>query len=780
MRSEMLLANRRMQPLIDHLRCVGEVGRAMAQAAGLDKKLQNDVLCAGYGHDLGKVVSWYQDWLEHGAHEDADEDKPRHHEISWAYLAQRFTLSGVVLNAIYWHHAKPLDKNGKSFLSDQTILANVDVVDDAAIAAVFERLPWPPGLLAAKPQMDETPNNVPPLFFDEPRPGCYVPSGKPDPQSNAISKINARLLAVRTCLISADWLVSSLESDEFRSLAEGRTNADQLVTAQMGQACVCEPVRPEKYDPVRFRIQQQCAMRAANEKTVVVRAPAGFGKTVIGLLWGLRKMQRVLWVCPRNAIAEAVYRNAEREVAALGLDVTMELHLSGERLDNKGNAPEFASDIVVTNIDTILSPMVVNRKAARLFTVLSSAIVFDEFHEFATEQPLFAAFVTLMRARHYLCNHVSTLLLSATPSCISTLWDCEDKITTVLPDADNHYPPAHNGAYKTSFAKDMPEPPPGSLTVFNAVKSCQIAYSEGDYDHIVHSRYTEADREQIMNAVFTEFGKDGQGIKDGRKVVSALVLQAAMDISFRHLRESICSPEFTLQRIGRCDRWGNYNPDCPTILLCDVDNGNERAAIATCYKTELRKLWRDFLEKEFDTPRSVTLEDLYSLYNRFCVEHREAIINHLASCFAEGIKLLTDYGPVKYKGFADNGKTPTTRGRNLRNPYGSYFFSVPLTGGGWLGRDDVMNEEPRALDKILERALKARDTGEIRGMGGFVKELHDAGFNRYMPFVKGRRETPPAGSQKWKKIARSMETPLPDFTREYDPELGLIERRNQA
>jgi hypothetical protein len=41
------------------------------------------------------------------------------------------------------------------------------------------------------------------------------------------------------------------------------------------------------------------------------------------------------------------------------------------------------------------------------------------------------------------------------------------------------------------------------------------------------------------------------------QILLYILLQASLDISFNDLYEDILSPQSTLQRIGRCDRFGN-------------------------------------------------------------------------------------------------------------------------------------------------------------------------------------------------------------------------------
>lgn len=754
-------ANSGGQPLVEHSMLVARVGREMGRQAGLAEDILRQIECAGLSHDLGKAVGYFQDYLDGEGEDSAATEKPRHHEISWAFLAARLSSGNFnepIFNAVYWHHARPVDEKGDHLESRDAILPRVSR-DIKRLDALYEALRIS-DKFDGRGEPQERDVEVPALVWK-------------DGAGDTIA--NAKMLTIRTFLIAADRCVSGLTPEQFSGLLGGRIVLADFVAQLIGGGARIEAACPDGYNAARFTEQNACARRAATERTVVVRAPAGFGKTMVGILWGLALGRRVLWVCPRNVVAEAVFDNAQREIEALKLPVSMELHLSGERRKSIGLAPEFGSDVVVTNIDSVLSPMVDNRTAGRLFTVLASAVVFDEYHEFATDQPLFAAFVTMMRARHRLCLNSKTLLLSATPSCLHILWENEGNLTSMLPDERSHYPAAHAGRYRIFMAEELPSPVPGALTVVNSVSKCQSLYLRDGYNHIVHSKFTDTDRAEKVASLFMDFGKGGEGVAAGRTAVSSLVVQAAMDVSFKHLSENVCSPEFTLQRIGRCDRWGTFQDANPTITLVCEDAANEDAAIRTVFNAKISGLWRRFLRDEIGQGKEMNLAALYAMYNRFCEAHRDEIRGYLLNCYSEGLEWLVGFAPVKFKGKA--AEASSRRGRSLRNPLGSYFFSVCKTSGGWLDPDDVM-DEGRELKARFERPGIQRELLNGSRMRPCVKGLYDAGYMRYRRYLK--RATLPGTVKHWFRLARSAETPLPDFTREYDNRVGLKERNGRV
>lgn len=777
-----LLANSKGQTLREHSLLVGSLARAMAVRCGLTGasliRLTSgiqilDVLeVLGWGHDLGKATPHFQKALGSPSDEFPeanDGDRPFHHEISWAYLADRFDVvshNKWLLNAIYWHHARPVAPNGDFLTSKDEILSKLSQKEKQALDAFAGGFDWKKGFRTDCPPCGDI--ELPDLFAKD---------GGGNNDENAI------LHVLRSILVAADRLVSSLEQDEFLSFANGTNSIEKLVDRASPPISLGGYAEPGAYDSVRFERQRDIALEASRSKTSCVRAPAGFGKTMLGLLWAAAARQSVLWVAPRNIVAEAVYLNACKELDALGMSASIELYLTGERQAARGDAPEFGSDIIVTNIDSVLNPMVDNRTAGRLFRTLGSAMVLDEFHELVGDSPLFAAFVTLMRARHRICGiETKTLLLSATPSAASSAWDAKGNETAQLPSPTSHYPPAHTGKYRI-FWEDSVEPATnrtGRLSIFNAVARSQAAFATGEYHCLAHSKFTPTDRRRIFDSILQDFGKGGTGVAEGKNVAAALVIQAAMDVSFLHLDERICSPDFTLQRIGRIDRWGHLQSLDPSICLSVDPSPNDQAATRVLYHPALREKWIAALRLAFHEPRSAGLAELYEIYNRFHSEHREEICDYILASYKQGMEALIDYGPVKPRNPApEPAEDEATRGRSkksLRNPMSSWFFSVRRKAdGAWLGPEELMDEGIE-LKARFQRGSNEKGLLDSSRMLKFLKDLHLAGFTRYRRYLKGKGAFPDS-SKKWFTLARNAETPLPDFTRTYDPHYGLQENQ---
>ena len=766
-----MLANSLGQDLEKHLVAVSKVSKAMAEHLGVLPSLVKEAEIAGLLHDIGKAIIPFQNYIKKAKTDDDEiHGSSFHHEVSWAFLIHKMNrdVHGNILSAVYWHHAQPIDKDNKFEPKgdNETILNGIDLnpVED-----MFNALVTKYGISFTSSAVNQP----------VPIPEFFLPDGTGDNNSNA------ERLVVRGCVISADRCVSGLSPEEVSDIADGTHNSASLVRALISGNVGCYKT-PSGYDIKRFTTQEKCAQDSynSNKSVVQVRATAGYGKTIIGLLWGSMHGKKIIWVCPRNVVAKAVYDNILKEMSALGITCTVELYLTGKRescnFDAKSAIPEFNSDIVVTNIDNLLAPMISNRVSERLFSIMGGVVVFDEYHEFVGEAPLFAAFITLMRVRSRLSSTARSLLLSATPTNMHILWDSSTVKTLMLPNALEHYPAAHNLPYNIEFSESLPPNlEPGSLTVLNSIKNSQKTYLGMGADYLVHSKYTDQDRKIIMSTITSEFGPKGTGVVKGRTVISAPVIQAAMDISFKDLTDSVISPEASLQRIGRCDRWGTLrNGKTPLIRFMNLMDPNgknedksEAAVIKTIYSSIPRQLWLFFLRSNLNGVKSITLDELYKLYNRFYIQNGSAIINFLKKCYKTGLSDLQDYYPTKVICRKNNGKK--TGSRSLRSPDGSYFITVKTSKGSWLTPQEAMSEGKMDLWNRYtggNSGAFAYKLNKLRTMEVIIKKLIGLGYTKYQVVLNKKRI--PKNLQAWLKLAKDPETPLPDVSRVYDTKGG--------
>lgn len=756
------------QDLIKHLHGTMLMAMHCAKQMGVtDSDVINIIGLAAFLHDVGKCTTYFQNVTLQNDYTKENISKyyktfgteyPRHNEISWLYAIQhsKKLFKKIGVQAIYWHHGTYLKPNDildeAKPRTTNSIINELNSFGTEELSIVFKTID---NIINSF----EFPFNVSKYFDLE-----------TDDESRAISRLfvddingddisNAQRFIIRDCLIFADHLVSKLTCEELDDLIQNvekyypETNNIQYMDFEC----------PTGYDSKRFNIQKSIVEDC--DRTTVVKAPAGFGKSLIGLMWGAKQNGQIYWVCPRNSVAIGVFNNLVNEIEKFNLNISIELFLTSERKDER-NGKDIRPghcDIVVTNIDNLLSPMVSQKAADRLFDITVRGIVFDEFHEFLSEEAYFGAFLVYMKARNLIAKNCKTLLLSATPSIYHKFWDGEEK-TKILPNKDEHYPAQHQELYQINIGDSfVNDPNTGSLTMYSSVRNVQKAFREGGYTHIAHSLFTSQDEEQNFNTIINLFGKNGN--KHGT-VVSAPILQAALDISFTGLSKTIESPESDIQTIGRINRWGEQQGICNLNFLKLRTDKSEGKAITKRYNSTLSNLWEQELES---IQEPINLDSLYKLYNRFNKKYINELVTFFGNKYKESIGRLQTFFPRQYKKSGKPEKVIASK--TLRNSKGGYFIVVKYTDSeDWC--PEVFNIQGFELNGLRDTNRDKIDSSTIKTV---MTNLETIGFDYSDIKDKffGKKSKKSLTIEKFEFFARCEESPLPIFTWRYDRTLGL-------
>lgn len=787
-----MLANSEGQKLIEHSIAVSDMAVSMAESIGVnDSELLNEIKNAGMFHDIGKASKDFQRYIKRKIKNETDDEESSiilHHELSWAFLVQKLCSCrhNLMLSAIYWHHAKPQDENYNFINHRSKILENVDLT---SIDKIFNVL---------HPKCDLDFNTY--IDFDD---DDEVPDYFNSESGIGIPTKNAKILLVRSCIISADRYISSLSSSEVNDIANKKIDLFERIHSMIDGDLKSYTV-PKHYDLNRFKLQEQIAEKASQNKVVQVNAPTALGKTLIGLLWGCKVGGRLIWVCPRNSIAIGVYDSIIKELKALEIDCSVELYLTNQvKKSNTDNCDDigFTSDIVITNIDNLLSSYYHNWKAYRSFSLYGFNVVFDEFHEFASSDTgaIFSLFVTLMRSRNLLTTNSKTLLLSATPTVMNLLWSDDSNPTIILPDDKHHYPSAHNKKYEVNFIEDESQLQlnPSSLLIMNSIKQTQTKKVELGADWIAHGNYTDLDKNIIIESLIDRFGKEGVGVDNGENIVSSSIIQASMDISFNELVEHVCSPESSLQRIGRCNRWGKH--DNSKITFLHFKDNSESSAIKIMYNNNWKETWFEFLKSNLNDGDMITLNDLYKLYNKFNIHYKnnpialnnnqsENLYQYYKKKFVSSVEKQNLLFPIKKRPNGKNNSSGSSKNKNIRNLNGqSVYFIVKDNFSRWFDETEVMSEVLMTYNSKSDRyELNSSMYNNTKTMRAILQDVTEGGFVEYQKMINNKsRNKIPKDVKKWKYNARSKDKPIPDKSRIYhrkgqgntfsDIGLGLIE-----
>lgn len=750
--------------LVVHSKAVSIIAVMMAERLGLNDNLKSSIRIAALLHDIGKCYSEYQNYRNSNI--VSEEFKANglpllHHEISWAILKKILPTSEAksqILYAIYWHHSKEISTNKKEYAT-----AIIDILSDENIQSVLDLYNYLMSdnktIIDAKVQLN-----------DDSYPNYYA---------NKNDRQNFINMAILSCVISADRRVSKVKNQERILTDKAFCNSiiDELTFSDKKVYKI-----PHYYDLDRFNYQMECIKDIGENQTTILKAPSGFGKTITGIIsWIVngKENKKLIWVCPRNVIAQTIYTNVTDELKALSIEAKVELFLTGKVQERNYEASEhdegFTADIIIINIDNFLAPNLNNYARCRMYSIMSNYVIFDEFHELIAKEAYFACFVNIMNARHKLTNS-QTLLMSATPSIMHKLWDGEKK-TKILPENNNHYNAPHNKKFKFNCIKglDNIQAENNHLLIVNSITNAQELCKTKEFPIIAHSKYMPEHRKDIIENIFDRFGKgEDKPAENKLGTVSAPLIQAAMNISYLTVSESVKSPEDTFQRLGRCNRFGQY--ELATFNLCiDIDNKHyekrETGAIKTTYNETLTDLWKKYIRKNINTDLTYTLDELYVHYNKHNQESEKEILKYINDTYSNSLSNMSKLYPRKHL-LKKDIKKDNNHSNEKQGPTGfrdngvnKIYCIYPIYNTNLY--TDVFSVDDNGPD-----VDKGDDSTQRNQLNAIKSLLSDERFeyNQYRLYKNGNKFT----TKKLLDMAKNDKTPYICFHKTYHPELGLV------
>lgn len=682
-------------------------------------------------HDIGKLTMNFQKFLK--GELKSPKYKYRHNEIGWAflskYLVSDFKDREYILNIVYWHHGIT---NKLASYTDSDVLKELDSESVSNMLTYLESIVGKENIDTSnyKDSVDA------PSFYTKDE---YI------------------LPMLRSIVISSDRLVSEITDIEYvdDSLINNYFNSENLYDSSIVS-------KFENTD--RFNKQKDIATEAFLYNTTMIKAPAGFGKTMLGLLWGLKNNRKTIWVCPTNSITTSLYESITKELGNLNIsNINIQLVLSSEiKKTNNGDRDIYDADIIVTNIDNFLAPSFKNSIMDSGSLLYSSNVIFDEFHVLIDDAPLMSLFVNIMRSRHKLTSS-KTLLLSATPMLCTHLWDSGfNNITKILPDKNSHYPSVHSELYNINLVMDRTDIKEDNnmLVVENTIRNSQIAKSDSIYDMLLHSDFLDDVKEKKLYKLLNEHGKDNKCNKSN--ILGTHILQASLDISFNNLYETILSPESTIQRIGRINRWGMKNTSSNIYIFQKKD---ERMIKNILYNEELSNKWYTFISMYNN--KSLTLDTLYTIYNDFTNKNRKEIEQYVTSRFDTSKRHLSKIYPIKINNTKkSNIKTSGTN--KLRSVNNEIFYIIKH-----IDRDEWVGPFSKSLLQDFDKEFSEQSNTKRRMENTMKKLLNDSRFD-YKEILGKKKYTT---IDSIRRICNKSNTPYIVYDRVYDDELGIIKTK---
>ncbi len=338
-----------------------------------------------------------------------------------------------------------------------------------------------------------------------------------------------------------------------------------------------------------YPYQERVADLLRAEKSVILRAPTGAGKTwaVIAPYLHARRYgpliaDRLIYALPLRALATNLWETVSAKAKSDGTSVSLQV-------GGQGDDPFFEADIVFTTIDQLLSsylmmpvalsPRLDNLNAGALPGAL---LVIDEVHLLEPE----VALGTVIEMMDRLNKVTRFVLMTATLSSPAVEW-LADKLGAVVeqlsPEEVRNLPSQRGkqrswhwhthtlsadavaGAYQGGRAIVLTNTVGRAQKIFADLKSARTRGSLPPQTELLclHSRFFPNDRRAIEDELAPRFGPDA-GPSD-TILVTTQVIEAGIDISAEQLHTELAPMNALVQRAGRVARYPGRNVGTVTV-----------------------------------------------------------------------------------------------------------------------------------------------------------------------------------------------------------------------
>lgn len=448
------------------------------------------------------------------------------------------------------------------------------------------------------------------------------------------------------------------------------------------------------YDRERIDKQFEYAKQLISIKNSILQANAGFGKTLVGLIYSILLGKKVIWVVPTNDPAYSTWLSINKELKKMGISdaISTALYYSGDYVEGNEDA-----DILVTNIDTFLGYMIKNNVVSKLATLFSSTIIFDEFHELTnSNKPLFAAFIgTVYTLMKY--SKANVLCMSATAHRLDEyFWNTrheDNYIQFVKADIYGKDIPIKFVYREYNGIRTLVLPEKDSIVV-TETRNDAITFgldNENSGYYFIHAHFPDTWRASRLRHVLDTYGK-GSTKQTRSWLIGTSLLGYALDITTTNMYDFTTSPDTTIQRCGRVNRFGVEGDTLAVYNLCVDTSKGRHKIIEETFDKRLWSKWCAYMKPH--SGKIITRGEFYTLYENFIAENVEDYMLMFYSKFNDSAVELNKMKPYKvFKPMETDNKSLPSGKLTYRGNNSSIYVVAKANDGSY--------SEPIVIDRIL-------------------------------------------------------------------------------
>lgn len=333
----------------------------------------------------------------------------------------------------------------------------------------------------------------------------------------------------------------------------------------------------------RTEILKNCIKEGEDEKGIFrLTVPTGGGKTIASLAFALKHavkhgMDRIIYVIPYTSIIE---QNAQIFRDILGEQNVLENHCNVDYSNSEEFKPmQLASEnwdkpvIVTTNVQFFES-LFSNKssKCRKIHNIANSVIILDEAQMLSLDylKPCTAMLEELVD------NYKTSIVLcTATQPALDEIWSVKKQITELCPRVEEQFRFLKRVEYqnignisKKKLAEKLKEET-NALCIVNTKKCAQELYrmleGEGVY-HLSTSMYPNH-RKSILKKIRERLAEKRKCV-----VIATSLVEAGVDLDFKHVYRQIAGIDSMIQAAGRCNREGKNKTSDSNVYLFEFDD----------------------------------------------------------------------------------------------------------------------------------------------------------------------------------------------------------------